>query len=255
VTYELLPIVLLSVLSGVTLLYRTLELFEVVSWCFAGYYISQLIRYIYWFSKHYHACTLRLENFFTEQESLRLKWVKTGFVLALLIGVLSLVKVFYVNNPWMTIAFDTIYPLFYVYFGIRLTNYVYVYHEIAPALDDTLVESGAVDYVTMFETAINKWINRKGFTESKITIARLASSIGSNRTYLSRYLNTRYQKSFSAWINELRIEEAKRLMKAHPEKSLGEVSLLTGYSDKSNFSRQFKKLTGQGAKSWRENLN
>ncbi|MDR0815244.1 MAG: hypothetical protein LBN37_05785, partial [Bacteroidales bacterium] len=55
VAYELLPVVLLISLSGAMLFYEIPALFVVVSWCFTGYYICQLIRYLYLFFRHYKA--------------------------------------------------------------------------------------------------------------------------------------------------------------------------------------------------------
>jgi AraC-like DNA-binding protein len=47
--------------------------------------------------------------------------------------------------------------------------------------------------------------------------------------------------TFREWINQLRIEEAKNLLRQYPDKTINEIAQLTGFSDKSNFIRLFRK--------------
>ncbi len=56
--------------------------------------------------------------------------------------------------------------------------------------------------------------------------------------------------TFREWINTQRIEKAKSLLINHPELQIMDITQLTGYSDSSNFNKQFVKFTGKSAKKW-----
>ena len=60
-----------------------------------------------------------------------------------------------------------------------------------------------------------------------------------------------YGKNFLQWRKEIRIDEAKRLLvkdKTIPTAIIGEE---VGISDKSNFKRQFREITGCTPAQWR----
>ncbi len=87
---------------------------------------------------------------------------------------------------------------------------------------------------------------RKPYLESTFTISTLALMAGTGRTYLSQTINEYYQKSFTQWINEYRVEEAIALMKSiKSEKfSIEAISEMAGFSSKSSFYMAFKTVTG-----------
>ncbi len=92
--------------------------------------------------------------------------------------------------------------------------------------------------------AVGKWEQQKLFTNPKITITKVAAQVSTNRSYLSQYINRSKQKTFNEWINELRIEEAKKLMANNKNMTIEEVSEKVGYTDKSYFSKCFARYIG-----------
>jgi AraC-like DNA-binding protein len=57
---------------------------------------------------------------------------------------------------------------------------------------------------------------------------------------------------FRTWRTGLRIEEAKRLLLENKEASINIIAEASGFSDKSNFHRQFVKIVGCSPKDWRD---
>ncbi|HAK80604.1 MAG TPA: AraC family transcriptional regulator, partial [Runella sp.] len=57
-----------------------------------------------------------------------------------------------------------------------------------------------------------------------------------------RFLRTHTRKTFSELLSEVRIEHACRLLK-DSTKSVSEIAFECGYSNLSNFNRQFKQIT------------
>lgn len=99
-----------------------------------------------------------------------------------------------------------------------------------------------------------EWIKQKGFLTSRITIIQLSKIIGVNRTYLSNHINTNYGLNFNLWLNRLRIEEAKELIKQSPERNLSEIAQQIGFTDLAHFSKQFKLLVGEAPSKWRKEM-
>lgn len=81
----------------------------------------------------------------------------------------------------------------------------------------------------------------KGFTTDK-----LAELVNSNRTYVSRVINTVTGKPFNKYINEFRIKEAIHIY-GTPEgrqMTLEHIAYSVGFASKSTFNSAFKQYTG-----------
>lgn len=74
----------------------------------------------------------------------------------------------------------------------------------------------------------------------KITLTELADKMYVSQWHLSKLLNKQMQKSFSNLLNEIRIREAKKLLK-DPALRVGDVAEKVGFLDIAHFSRVFKK--------------
>lgn len=101
------------------------------------------------------------------------------------------------------------------------------------------------------EQRINEWKEEKLYLKDQITINDIAERLGTDRRYLSRFINEHYGINFSRWISEMRIDEAKRLMEQKPDEGLEWVALQTGFSSLSYFSKVFSQVVGVSPKKWR----
>jgi AraC-like DNA-binding protein len=80
----------------------------------------------------------------------------------------------------------------------------------------------------------------------------MAQYLKIGRTTLSTFINNEEGMNFNSWINLLRVEEAKSLLIDYPHYNLTQISELIGYSEPSNFSRQFKLITSESPSVWRQ---
>ena len=96
------------------------------------------------------------------------------------------------------------------------------------------------------EDLIHAWAIRpeKPYLAEGLTLAKVADEIGINPRSLSGFLNDIYEMTFNAWINNLRIEEVKRLIDAGTGKSMTDLAVMAGFTDLSAMSRIFKRITG-----------
>ncbi|MFD0714537.1 response regulator [Paenibacillus sp. GCM10027626] len=87
-----------------------------------------------------------------------------------------------------------------------------------------------------------------------MTLADVGQAIFVSRHYLSRLFRERAGTTFLEYVTELRMEEAKRLLK-EPGIKIYEVAERVGYGNWKNFSRIFKERTNYGPAEYRANLS
>lgn len=99
-----------------------------------------------------------------------------------------------------------------------------------------------------------KMTEEQYFLKPNLTLAELATSIGSNKTYVYLYLKHSKKTSFSDYINNLRIKEKSiPLLEAnssHPNLTINEIAFLSGFQSISTFRRAFQKSQGCTASSY-----
>lgn len=123
-----------------------------------------------------------------------------------------------------------------------------------PAKNDTVepnpMSSSAC--TTYYETFVGKDVDKfvrenKCYLDKSLTVQKLATLLGTNRQYLSSYINKEKQKTFYDYINDFRLEEAKALLDEKTigrQYSLDEVAGLSGFNSYSTFLRSFAKKYG-----------
>lgn len=80
------------------------------------------------------------------------------------------------------------------------------------------------------------------YTNANLTLPQLAKKLQLSVPQLSQLLNDNMQKSFSVFINEFRINEAKRLLIESPKMTVDVVAEESGYNSQSTFYTAFKQF-------------
>ncbi|MBR4730253.1 MAG: helix-turn-helix domain-containing protein [Prevotella sp.] len=94
---------------------------------------------------------------------------------------------------------------------------------------------------------------RKLFQNSNLKLNDLAIALHTNRNYISKCIsNVRPDYTFAQFINEYRLEYAKKLILNNPERKINEIFLEAGFSNEQTFYRIFKISTGMTPKEWKE---
>lgn len=99
---------------------------------------------------------------------------------------------------------------------------------------------------------VDAWIENQGYAVHALTIQQLAVELGTNRTYLSDYVNSKYSLTFRNWIAQLRIDYSKRLLIGNSALSINTIAEMTGYSY-NNFITVFTKMNRISPSQWRKN--
>lgn len=91
------------------------------------------------------------------------------------------------------------------------------------------------------------------FLNPKLTLTDLATAIGTNRTYLSSYLNTCLNVSFYDYINSYRMEKMRRILSDTTcAITMNEVAEMCGFNSLSTFRRTFVKEHGMTFSEYRK---
>lgn len=101
---------------------------------------------------------------------------------------------------------------------------------------------------------IRKWIEDEGFLQPGLTLNDIANKIGTNRTYVSRFINVTYQCTFFEFIANLRVKKIKKMLTENPERELEYLSNTCGFSSSSHMSSTFKKITGETLNEFRSKI-
>jgi AraC-like DNA-binding protein len=79
--------------------------------------------------------------------------------------------------------------------------------------------------------------------DPNLTLAGAARRLNQPKAQLSQIINEATGMSFTSFINELRIEEAKRLLSSSPDLPIEEVATRSGFNSQSTLYAAFKKVT------------
>ena len=89
----------------------------------------------------------------------------------------------------------------------------------------------------------------KNFT-SKIKLETVASIAGLNKTAFCKYFKQKTNKSFSRFLNEVRVEHSCKLLLMEG-RTIKEICEDSGFRNIANYNRQFKKITGKTPREYR----
>ena len=110
----------------------------------------------------------------------------------------------------------------------------------------------APGYHTLIEKNLKVWLATDGYTTPGLTIEELATALGTNRTYLSAYINSTFHVSFREWMADHRIKFAKRMLVSKPKMNVSEVSEASGFLSLSYFTKIFTEKEGLSPSKWRK---
>jgi AraC-like DNA-binding protein len=146
---------------------------------------------------------------------------------------------------WISMSF-TIYILGHIglyRFGVlQQQKKIQSYSQNIPAVLIERVENKN-EHIEEFEKFIK---TDKHYLDSNLSLEFVAVNLNLNKSYLSRLINQELGISFTDYVNELRIEEAKRYL-SNPDfenYTLVAIGLEAGFNSKTAFNTSFKKFAG-----------
>ncbi len=239
--------------------YSHLQLRKIVGWSFIGslwVYAILTLRRIFKYQKQITS------TYSYESDKINLTWLITVIVIALIIY----------NFIILMSAFHTSYfvPHIEIFRSGALLTLVYVISvwgyrqnqlnvDIEPIrlnksgfADDSAsgkyqTSSLKEDLALEYKDKIIDFMNHSQiWKDNELTVSKLSSQIGIPKHYITQVLNENIKKNFYNFINEYRVECAKKLIKSPEHKAWSFVAIAyeSGFNSKSAFYNFFKKHTG-----------
>ena len=239
-------------------------------------YIVNCLIHIVIFHRTYLRSVQKIEQYYDEEENNKMKWIRFCYVMMMLTQMFVLV---YMLLPRGFMKVYTIwYSLFMLYFSANFISFLgsnkllldaFAYktlsgQEIIERIerrkrmkkgtkDSQPLESQLTEQeMNKIDRSLVKWVKEKRFRAYDKTREEIAKELNTSKEMLHMFFATRMNVDFKTWRTRLRIEEAKTLLLDNPEMSINIVAELSGFSDRSNFHRQFTKIVGCSPKQWRE---
>lgn len=238
-------------------------------------FVVNCIIHIIVFHRTYKRSLQKIEQYYDEDQDHKIKWIRFCYIIMMLTQMFILV---YMLLPR---GFMKIYTLWYVLFMLYLTaNFIsflgshkllldaFAYKTLSGQEIMERIErrkkykrdrNGVVEQTELtdpqlmrIERSLQKWVKEKRFREYDKTREQIARELNTTKEMLHLYFTTKVGVDFKTWRTGLRIEEAKRLLLENPDMSTNIIAELSGFSDRSNFHRQFTKIVGCSPKQWRE---
>ena len=107
------------------------------------------------------------------------------------------------------------------------------------------------NWVVEGETLKRAVLSNKWYLEPGLSIRDVAARLSTNETYLSRALNHGIGKNFNRFINELRVDYAKELIRADAGDLLN-IAMDSGFNSKATFNRVFRDISGETPSAFRK---
>ena len=217
---------------------------------FAGMQLYYFIRHMYEIRQLHYA----LDDYFDRDAYGVLRWMKLSMVLLALMALFAPVVIFSNGLPLALYGLFTLCGFFYFVdsFGLYVVSsaskYVMEADQNARKEEEAAVkatEQQPIDSETDLRVgrAVERWIERGGYLKSGINMPSVAAEIGIPQYQLSAWLKQQNYK-YSEWMTSLRIDEAKQVLKEHPDWSNESVAEHCGFSDRTYFQKKFKEKTG-----------
>lgn len=199
---------------------------------------------------------LVLADYYDEERENLLAWMKLSIVMLALMT--PLVPLFLFSSGWLLAGFALFLFLCIYYMWFCFVRYVLTgaSNRVSEAeqsaeqeilekkSDDTVPASDVTDEALLRASqAIERWIASGGHLRSGVTKPVAAQEMNLPAYLLSAWIKAQGYASYSRWITTLRMEEAKRILRAHPEWSNEAIADHCGIS-RSHFQRVFKQETG-----------
>lgn len=114
-----------------------------------------------------------------------------------------------------------------------------------------VADAPASGYDKIMESFRQVMIVEQGFLNPSMTIDEISKTLNTNRTYVSKLVSIYYGVPFRDYLNNLRLDYAKRLLMDEPDAVIDYVAAKSGFQSSTQFIRKFRETEGVTPTAWR----
>lgn len=204
----------------------------------------------------------QIENYYSNTEGLTMNWVKTINIVILLVAVSSAILTFigrgyFSKNEDLLIIPSIVFSSLIFIIGLKGSKQIRTSPDLEP---DTLpaVPGGSInDQTVLLKARLQRLFEKdKVYLHPELKISHVSEKLNTNRTYISRLINDEMGMNFNEFVNNYRVNEAKRLMKDETTRNatLELIAEKSGFGSATSFARIFKSVTGMTPGNYREKV-
>ncbi len=197
------------------------------------------------FRTHYKEAVQHLEYVYDDDIHYSLQWVKRCFYSALVVGMMVWGMIVCYQSAVINVVGIVVYTIYYIsmigYFMRYVNNYNFVLRSDEQSAQERISTEATPDIPLAERLA--QWTATYQYRDNEKTMEDIMRELHTNRRELNEYLTNAYGMNFRTWRNHLRIEDAKQLLR-NTDIPVAELYHAVGYTDRSNFHRQFTELVG-----------
>lgn len=233
------PIVLLWLclrITGNTLFYIIASLLAV------GTAVAGIIYTMYSMAKY----NRMLRDNYSNMDKKDLHWLS-----GILIEFTALLVLWVITGIWTTVIDAMVYNFLSCAIWASLYFFVNRQKVIEISAHDERQEEHALEMKYHFAESFVQVVEKEQrYLDPDLSLADLAAELNTNRTYISRYINSDMHCSFYEYINNLRIRYAVKLLEDTDDK-IDVVAMRSGFNSITTFRRIFSKTYGMTASEYR----
>ncbi|NLP56580.1 AraC family transcriptional regulator [Lutibacter sp. B1] len=210
-----------------------------------AFHLLQILFYNFITIKYIIAAKKNIHNSFSNLDKYQEKYfyiVTVSFILLMSIPgffVTFIGRTPFISNDIMLFLVTCIFTLLYIILAvIGIQQKPSESHFSDFEINDELNHNN--ELLELEQHLIEYFNKEKPWLNPDLNIWDVAKNIGTNRSYVSKIINENLGSNFNQFVNNYRIEEAKELLKKSPERTIGEISELSGFGSVNSFIRIFK---------------
>lgn len=197
---------------------------------------------------HVRAYRIWCEENYSTLDNIDVQWIVRYLVMLLVLG-LSLFYMCVTDSPARAFTQQWLLLLLFGYSTVQILFRPDPWKQLRSTAVEEPEEQNPAK--AAYRVALEKWIEKeKPYLNPEFQLIDLRQVLPMNRAYLSLFINTEYGCSFYQWVNDLRIKEAKRLMREQPNIKVQDLAQQCGFSSSVVFSRVFIRETGIAPSKW-----
>lgn len=198
-------------------------------------------------------------DIFSYDEGINLSWIKTfiiGYLVFIVLVYITSLQ-YFDNYEWL---FDSLVLVYLIFAGVNGNRQVDIYFNVKPEeiqLSDSIQDFEIqdekenikidIDRIDDLKLKVRELVEtKKLYLNQELSLVDIAKQLDSNTKYISEAINKGFNKNFIAFINDYRIEAAKKSLKDPLQNylTIEAIGWNSGFKSKSTFNNTFKKLVG-----------
>jgi AraC-like DNA-binding protein len=194
----------------------------------------------------------QIANFYSNLESKTILWVNFFLYSFVATSIMSIIfniigREFFLDSTVLLLIPSMIFSvlLFFIGFLGYMQNHTVVDLETEESKSENFVTKS---YTTkkMDDELLALFSVKQIYKNPDLKITHLSEMLHTNRTYISKHINTEFSCTFSDFVNKYRVEEAKKLLIDETMKSysLNYISEKSGFGSMGSFMRVFRDIEG-----------